>query len=270
MDSNNALNTPVQNFWNNVKLSLDKRTLSWDMTGANAALFDESCRQIQDKVELSMNVKLPYEDAGQMGVYNLHMTNLATSAANTRIIPCITVTHSCLAGGTLIAMSDGSAQPIENITGGDQVFNLHDKSDSALVVADTAKGVELEPMVRIQDEAGHSLLMTRMHPMPVVDRGMVLARHLKVGDKVMTREGPSKLVKVSEEPYEGMVYNLKVGDSAELARLGEDQTVVYANGFLVGDGQIQSKYETRELMAKKQPVRLPLRWKKDFVYSARR
>jgi len=271
VDGTGSIALGMQAFWQNVTLSADLKTMSWDMTGANAALFDPSCRQVQNKVELSMNIKLPYVDGqGNTGIANQFMTNNPNADRQSRLIPCITVTNSCLAAGTMIAMSDGTATPIETIKSGDLVSNPHDKSDSALLVSDTAKGVELEPMVRIQDEGGRSLLMTRMHPMPVVDRGMVLARYLKVGDKVMTKEGPSKLVKVSQEAYEGMVYNLKVGSETELARLGEDQTVVYANGFLVGDGQIQSKYEAQELMAKSQPHRLPVRWKKDFVYSARR
>jgi len=270
VDANNSIALGMRSFWDRVTLSADKKTLTWDMTGDKAATFDPSCRQVQDQLELSMNIKLPYLDGTTKGIHNIHLTNLPTAAANTKVFPCIKVTNSCLAAGTMIAMSDGTATPIEAIKSGDQVFNPHDKRDSALEVSDTAKGVELEPMVRIQDEKGRSLLMTRMHPMPVVDRGMVLAKYLKVGDKVMTEEGPSKLAKVSYEAYDGAVYNLKVGSGQELARLGEDQTVVYANGFLVGDGQIQSKYESKELMAKSQPHRLPVRWKKDFIYSARR
>jgi hypothetical protein len=272
VDGNNAIALGMRAFWANVTISPDLKTLSWDMTGANAALFDSSCRQVQDKVELSMNIKLPYLDGqGNTGIFNQFMTNNPNADMKSKLIPCITVTNSCLAAGTLISMSDGSLQPIESIQGGDTVSNPHDTSDLALVVADTAKGVELEPMVRIQEERGRSLLMTKMHPMPVLGRGMVLAKNLKVGDKVMTSTGPSKLTKVSAEPYEGMVYNLKVGSAEELASLGEDQTVVYANGFLVGDGQIQTKYETQEqMMLASKPARLPIRWKKDFTYSASR
>ncbi|HWN67140.1 MAG TPA: hypothetical protein VNM90_05840 [Haliangium sp.] len=61
------------------------------------------------------------------------------------------------------------------------------------------------------------------------------------------------------------------GANAESHSLGEDQTVVYANGFMVGDGQIQSKYETLEIKADHGgDVRehLPKRWHQDYQSSA--
>jgi intein/homing endonuclease len=145
---------------------------------------------------------------------------------------------------------------------------------TSLTVADTAKGFETVPMVRIEDEKGRSLLMTEMHPIQVVERGMVTAKHLKEGDMVMTQSGPSRLVHVTRQKYDGTVHNLKVGTGVETQSLGNDQTVVYANGFLVGDGQIQSKYESIELSANKMqgsPLsRLPARWHRDYINSARR
>lgn len=69
VDSNDALYLPMQQFWNSVTLSPDGQTLSWNMTGANAALFDPSCRQVQDGVELAMNISLPWTQttSGQSG-----------------------------------------------------------------------------------------------------------------------------------------------------------------------------------------------------------
>lgn len=67
------------------------------------------------------------------------------------------------------------------------------------------------------------------------------------------------------------MFNLKVGDETESQSLGEDQSVVYANGFMVGDGQIQSKYETLEMKADHGGdvrERLPDRWLKDYESSA--
>jgi len=276
IDKNLALEAGMRAFWNSTTLSTDKRTLSWDMTGTNAALFDDSCRQIQDQVELSMNIKLPYKktSTGLAQIHNLFMTNRSTAAPENKVFPsCLKITNSCLAAGTLIEMPSGRPMPIESIESGDQVHNPYDRSDLALTVADTAKGYETVPMVRIGDDAGRSLLMTEMHPIHVADRGMVMAKYLSVGDVVTTKDGPSRLTQVTREKFEGNVYNLKVGSSEEASMLGEDQTVMYANGFLVGDGQIQSKYESLELSNARRtsgPVRLPGRWSKDYKNSARR
>jgi hypothetical protein len=101
---------------------------------------------------------------------------------------------------------------------------------------------------------------------------MVQARALREGDVVMTRQGPSKLAEVGREPYHGKVYNLKVGSEAEAASLGQDETVVYANGFVVGDGQIQSKYEALATSSNgKTGVELVAeRWRRDYLFSAQR
>jgi hypothetical protein len=102
---------------------------------------------------------------------------------------------------------------------------------------------------------------------------MVVAKNLKVGDAVLTKTGPSKLVDVRRESYDGKVYNLKVGSVAEKASFGPDDTVVYANGFLAGDGQVQARYEQMAL-AKAHDVdvmkRLPARWHRDYELSQAR
>lgn len=274
VDSNNALYLPMQQFWNSVTLSPDGQTLSWNMTGANAATFDSSCRQVQDGVELAMNISLPWIQgtSGMSGVSPLFLSN--NPDKGNPDFPCMRVTNSCLAAGTQIQLADGHAAPIEAIHMGDRVFNPFQKTNASLTVADTAKGFETVPMVRIEDEKGRSLLMTEMHPIQVVERGMVMAKYLKEGDVVTTQSGPSRLVHVTREKYDGTVHNLKVGTGVETQSLGNDQTVVYANGFLVGDGQIQSKYESIELSANKMqgsPLsRLPARWHRDYINSARR
>jgi hypothetical protein len=274
VDSNNALYLPMQSFWNSVTLSPDSKTLSWNMTGANAAIFDASCRQVQDSLELSMDIQLPWTQttSGMSGVSPLFLTNNPNTAQPA--FPCIRETNSCLAAGTLIQLADSRSAPIESLQAGDHVFNPFEKTKTWLTVADTAKGFETVPMVRIEDEKGRSLLMTEMHPIQVMERGMVTAKHLKEGDMVMTQSGPSRLVHVTRQKYDGTVHNLKIGTGVETQSLGNDQTVVYANGFLVGDGQIQSKYETIELSANKEqgsPLsRLPARWHRDYKNSARR
>jgi intein/homing endonuclease len=178
-----------------------------------------------------------------------------------------------MAEGSMIQMADGSLKPIEFVKIGDRIANPHHPGEKALTVMDTAKGTESVPMVRIQDRAGRSLLLTEMHPMPTVNRGMVQAKRLKVGDQVFTHSGISQLVNVKREAFNGKVYNLKVGSDSELQELREDETVVYANGFLVGDGRLQDKYTVREMTASAQGdvlKQLPKSWHKDYLNSKRR
>src|SRR5690242_4927007 len=237
----NTLVAKMSQFWNRVALSPDKKTFSWDLTNTNAAFFDDGCRQVQNRAKLTAFISL-YLVGMDGGKYRSAITlsnDERTARPDYRFKP-ITITNSCLAAGTKIELAAGKSATIESLKAGDHVSNPHHPS---LTVMDTAVGFETVPMVRIRDEAGRTLLMTEMHPIQVMARGMVQAKALQKGDVVMTRTGPSKLIEVGREAYDGKVYNIKVGSDTEKTALAEDQTVVYADGFLVGDGQIQGKYE---------------------------
>ncbi|MFY2561771.1 Hint domain-containing protein [Corallococcus terminator] len=268
----NTLQARMGQFWNRVSLSTDKKTLSWDLTETNAAFFDDGCRLVQDSVTLTAQITLPLQITSGPTTKKAQSSITLTSDPASRQpykIKRIIITNSCLAAGTEIELAAGKVAPIESVKAGDQVRNPH---QPALTVMDTAIGVEAVPMVRIRSEAGRSLLMTEMHPIQVLARGMVQAKALKKGDVVMTRTGPSKLVEVSREPYAGKVYNVKVGSDAEKLALAADQTVVYANGFVVGDGQIQQKYESIAMTRKDGDVlaHLPKKWHRDYQMAARR
>ncbi|MCP3101097.1 Hint domain-containing protein [Myxococcus sp. K15C18031901] len=256
-------------FWNRVTLSADKKTFSWDLTGTNAAFFDDGCRQVQDDVKLTAFITLPLISAGTTYRSSITLSNDPAAIRPDYVFKKITVTNSCLAAGTEIELAEGKPATIETLKAGDHVTNPFAPS---LTVMDTAVGIETTPMVRIRSESGRSLLMTEMHPIQVAARGMVQARELKKGDLVMTRTGPSKLVEVRREAFTGKVYNVKVGTQAEQSTLGADQTAVYANGFLVGDGQIQKKYESIALQPKTGDMlaRLPSRWHRDYQLSLQR
>ncbi|AKF85854.1 hypothetical protein MFUL124B02_17700 [Myxococcus fulvus 124B02] len=60
----NTLSARMAQFWSRVSLSPDKRTLSWDLTGTNAALFDDYCRQVQDSAKLTLFIPLPLISSG--------------------------------------------------------------------------------------------------------------------------------------------------------------------------------------------------------------
>jgi hypothetical protein len=270
VDQDSSIYGSMQQFYQRVTLSNGGDTLCWDMTGANAMMFDPSCRQVQDSVELTMNLTLPWQhNGGLTGVSTISLTNNDQSA--TPDFPCITVTNSCLAEGTMIELASGQPVAIEAIEAGVKAASPY--GSGGLTVMDTAKGTEDVPMVRIEDEAGRTLLLTTKHPILVTGRGMVQAEDLKAGDSVETKMGPSRLVAVSREAFDGNVHNLKVASDIEANSLKPDQTVLYANGFVVGDGQIQSKYESIEMAAKKKvDIRgfLPDYWMEDYKNSARR
>lgn len=273
VDAANALNAGMSGFWNFVTLSPDNKTLSWDVTGANAIFFDEGCTQIQNRAKLTMRIPAPVLSVPGNVPFTVSFT-ITDDPATLRpdaTLPPITLTNSCLAEGTQIELGAGKFAPIESLQIGQAVFNPYAAGDHALTIKDTAQGVERAPMVRIRDQAGRTLLMTEMHPIATADRGMVQARALKAGDVVMTTQGPSKLIEVSREAYSGKVYNLKVGSEAQMASLGSDQTVVHANGFVVGDGQIQSKYEELAMKHSARTVdQVPEAWRRDYLLSAAR
>jgi hypothetical protein len=273
VDANNALIPGMSGFWNFATLSPDNKTLSWDATGANALKFDEGCTQIQNLAKLTMRIPAPVLSVPGNVPFTVSFT-ITDDPATLRpdaTLPPITLTNSCLAEGTQIEIAAGKLAPIESLQIGQVVFNPYATGDHALTIKDTAQGHERVPMVRIRDQAGRTLLMTEMHPIATADRGMVQARALKTGDVVMTTQGPSKLIEVSREAYSGKVYNLKVGSEAQMASLGPDQTVVHANGFVVGDGQIQSKYEELSMKHGARTIdQVPEVWRLDYLLSAAR
>jgi hypothetical protein len=274
VDAANALSAGMSGFWSFVTLSPDNRTLSWNVTGNNAIYFDEGCSQIQNAAKLTMRIPAPVLSvpAGIPFTTSFTISNDPATLRPDATLPPLTLTNSCLAEGTQIELATGTLAPIESLQIGQSVFNPFARTDHALTITDTASGSEASPMVRIRDAAGHTLLMTEMHPIATADHGMVQARALRTGDVVMTTQGPSKLIEVSREAYTGKVYNLKVGSQAEAAGLGQDQTVVHANGFVVGDGQIQSQYEVKAMKQGSRTTleQVPERWRRDYVLSASR
>ncbi len=263
-------------FWQRVTLDQGDRRLSWDLSGEET-FFDRACAW-HDNARLTVRIPLVLTEPP------LHTELVKTSitmSTDPRELPPdpqgnedgrlqpIMITNSCLAEGTEVQLKGNKTAAIENLKAGQEVFNPFDKKDRELTITDTSKGIEPAPMVRIKDEAGRTLMLTEMHPISTPDRGMVQARWLRAGDMVDTKDGPSKLAEVTREAYSGKVYNLKVGSDSEMKALGPDQTIFYANGFTVGDGQIQSKYEDLALKNETTATiaNIPPQWKQDYLLS---
>lgn len=266
-----TLGSPMAAFWNHTEVSDDGTTFSWKLTGSDSAAFGQGCTLRQQQVKLTLNITLPLlsvpDGAATSAAFAISNDPL-TLRPDFPLLP-IEILNGCIAAGTQIQLGDGGTAAIESLGVGQRVFNPYAVGDHALTIEDVTTGSEPKPMVRIRDTAGHSLLVTETHPVATVDRGMVEASALRAGELVRTADGPRALVEVSREAYQGKVYNLRVGSAQQKASLGEDQTVMYANGFVVGDTQIQHKYDAlaaRQAIAAR-AARVPDAWQADYRMS---
>lgn len=171
--------------------------------------------------------------------------------------------NACLAEGTRVTKADGSQVPVEQVKVGDKL--LANGQGLALTVTTVSRGGESKPIVKLRDALGGEVMVTQTHPMLTATRGVVQAGELKVGDALLTRTGAAKLVGVERVPYSGQVYNFALGTQEELAKAPAEARTLYANGYLVGDSQMQSTLEkqrtqdTREVLS-----RLNGAWHEDF------
>ncbi|WP_224240233.1 Hint domain-containing protein [Hyalangium gracile] len=212
-------------------------------------------------VELNRNNRVVKQTAA------LASTPSLSSSASMTCLPKIQTVWSCLAEGTQIEMADGKTAPVESITKGTHVVT--DNAGVALNVVDTSVGIERIPMVRLEDDAGHDLLLTASHPVVTPDRGVVWAEELSAGQKVLTDSGVSTLVKAGREMYHGTVYNLKLDTSKLTYSRYPKGSTMYANGFLVGDLAMQRAYEFKNSPDYTAQVfaRLPAHWRNDYQNS---
>jgi hypothetical protein len=177
--------------------------------------------------------------------------------------------NACLAEGTHVTKADGSQVPVEQVKVGDQL--LANGHGQALTVTTVSRGGERKPLVKLKDALGGEVMVTQTHPMVTATRGVVQAGELKAGDSLLTRAGAAKLVGVERVPFSGDVFNFALGTPEELAVATPGTNTMYANGYLVGDSQMQLTLEkqrssdSREVLA-----RLNGAWHEDFrLHQAR-
>ncbi|PTL83273.1 hypothetical protein DAT35_14890 [Vitiosangium sp. GDMCC 1.1324] len=175
----------------------------------------------------------------------------------------------CMAEGTQVARADGKAVKVEKVKVGDKL--LANGRGLALTVTTVHRGGESKPLVKLRDDHGNEVRVTETHPMVTAKRGVVQAGDLKLGEAVLTRTGARKLVAVERVPYDGRVYNFSLGTPEELANLGPEARTLYANGFLVGDSQMQTELEKRKRVDTREVLaRLNSAWHEDFRLSQAR
>jgi hypothetical protein len=151
--------------------------------------------------------------------------------------------NSCLAEGTQILKADGSKAPIESIQVGDKV--MANTTGLALTVTTLSRGRETDKMVRLRDDKGHEVLLTTKHPLMTSKGAVLAAEQVKVGDELLASGGKATVTSVERVAYQGQVYNLALGTSAEMAKLSDKDRTLVANGFVVGDSQMQTELEVK-------------------------
>jgi hypothetical protein len=258
-------------FFNFVKINPnDPRQVFWDVP-QHMGVFNGILFQRYEDVDFFLSIQVKMERPTNNAPPTIVTRQIASVSSPSTVgmpsVPKHQIVYSCLAKGTQILMADGKTVNIEEITKGSKV--VADGSGVALRVTDVSVGIERIPMVRIQDDAGHELLMTASHPVLTPDRGVVWAEELTVGSKVLTRSGPRKLVSVKRELYHDQVYNLKLDTSTLAQKTFPEGSSMYANGFLVGDLGLQKAHEFKNSEDRTADVlrRLPSRWHKDYQNS---
>ena len=182
--------------------------------------------------------------------------------ANVLRIDPMVVVYGCVAEGTLVTMADDTTKPIETIRAGERIRS--NARRLPLTVDNYTKGYEKPPMYALATANGRKLLATEGHPV-ITASGIKTARQLVVGDVLITDAGHSKLVSVARRKYDGNVWNLDVGRPADRVRLTDTNTTFYANGILVGDGQMQGRLDRVRYESSEQVLRrLDPRWHIDF------
>lgn len=249
-------------FFSELHINPDNPRQVWWSVPQHRGIFAGVLFRPYEDVDLFLGIDVTMNRGGRSVQSSVTLASTPGGTSKFVCMPKMQISYSCLAKGTQVKLAGGKSAAIETIAKGSEV--LTDGAGVALGVADTSVGIERIPMVRLEDAAGHNLLLTTSHPVMTPDRGVVWAEELAVGDKVMTETGVSTLVKASRETYNGTVHNLKLSNSASTRG-----STMYANGFLVGDLAMQKTYEFKnnpkpgaDVLAK-----LPAQWHNDYQSS---
>jgi hypothetical protein len=156
--------------------------------------------------------------------------------------PSIDIRNSCFAEDTQVLMADGSTKAIQDVREGDKVIS--DGHGTVLTVTGLGRGAERGKLFQLHTDKGHKVSVTSKHPV-LTPRGSTAADSIRVGDKVLTREGEALVTAVRRVPSKGMVYNLAVGTPEELEKVGGKASTLFAGGLLMGDQRMQVELEDR-------------------------
>ena len=160
-----------------------------------------------------------------------------------KTVPNIKFWWHCIVAGTRIALAQGGEAPIESLDNRSRV-----KTGTAglgeLAIEATSRGTHSaiagqsgpQAVYRLVTDAGQELIGTGAHPI-MTPAGLRILADIAVGDAVNTVEGSAKVTRCNPIAWNGVLYNLKLGnDNDRTAGLEKDAVCTYiANGIVVGD-----------------------------------
>lgn len=177
---------------------------------------------------------LEYREGQVVIVVSSTLSTTSEDPAN-QLVKKIQIKFGCLAKDTKIRMKDGTEKEIRSIQAGELVLT----ESGGAKVTKVWHGPEQE-LVYVQTMTGKEIMMTESHPVLVKRNGSrqaVRAGELNGEDIFLTRDGEEALRYIYMKPYQDEVYNLEL----------EGGEAMYANGFLVGDFEMQNQpLETEE------------------------
>lgn len=245
-------------------------TLIWNIDpaqfGALCPAYNPSQPFYGTTVTANYTFAIQVQDTSGSPMTALITTNQAVSPGNgTLVLSPMEFIYGCLREGTVITMAGKQkSQKIETVQAHQSVRGLDGKP---LQVHAYWRGKEQGGMYQITTANKRMVEMTKTHPVPLVDGRVKQARKLALGDVLTTDKGPSKIVKITILPYDGLVWNLDLGSPQSIhAPLDMATHSFFANGILVGDGRAQN-HHARAVRQSPENVlaTLPKEWHRDFI-----
>jgi len=134
--------------------------------------------------------------------------------------------------GTRILLAGGETLRVEDVFAGVEVTTA---AGRRLEVLESVAGPERYPIIAIKTDAGHSLRVTRSHPM-LTPSGLRMADDLATGDRLVAADRKVvRIVSLAREPYRDLVFNFSLPGGVEADHL------VNAEGLITGDLHLQQK-----------------------------
>ena len=139
----------------------------------------------------------------------------------------INIYWGCMGKDTQIKMADGSLKTVSAIQPGESIMSAYGE---VVKVTDVMTGKEAQ-MIKVKVRTGDSILLTDEHPI-LTERGMMMAKHLCVGDVLILEDEKAFLSEAYKIEYNDTVYSLV---------LEKPEAYIIGNGFIIGDFESQQK-----------------------------
>jgi hypothetical protein len=239
--------------------------LNWNFSAANFPNPTQCLGTGGVLTNLNMQVSVVLTN-GQFGSFLFSSDTTNTGPPPPYYIPQMNIWWGCLAAGTKISMADGSERAIESFEGDGSEF-IRSALGKKVAITATTMGEEKDPLYVITDNKGHTVKLSQNHPV-YAGRGLVLAKDLRVNDRLTTLSGPATIISITREQAVGEVWNLRVGSGNLSDRIQPGTSGMFANGILVGDWNAQQAYllkQAKKPMTTAEVLRkLPPEWRQDY------